>query len=256
MMRLDPILPLSVTQITSDQVEESHIQVVNEIDLRLFVNGEHWITFMCTPLHQIELALGFLYNEYIIHSIDQVADYRLCEAGDSVDVWLNFSPPKPKSWKRTSGCSNGRTALELPLSSALPISCFLEIQDVYRMSSLLYDAQNFYKESGGIHISALSDGTTILCSTEDIGRHNTLDKLSGMKLLHPDELSTKIVLTSGRVSSEMMQKSIRMESQIVISRTAPSAFAVELAEQFGVTLIGYAKRNRFIIYSHPERIIT
>jgi FdhD protein len=253
-MATAPLKPASILYVKSHQVEQKTISIINEIDLSLTVNGEHWITFLCTPQHQVELALGFLYNEAVIQSLHQVEDIRLCESGDNVDIWLSFSPTKPKTWKRTSGCSGGVTSTESEVRIPKPITVNLSYTEIYHLISLLYDHQQLYQSSGGIHISALSNNETIIYAVEDIGRHNTLDKLSGMKLLHSSNGSTKILLTSGRVSSEMMQKAIRMDSEIVISRTAPSAFAIDLATQSGVTLIGYAKRNQFILYTHPERI--
>jgi len=108
--------------------------------------------------------------------------------------------------------------------------------------------------TGGIHTSAICDLNEIVLTVEDIGRHNTLDKLAGLMLLHHLQIDNKILLTTGRVSSEMMHKAIRLGCEIVVSRTSPSALAVQLAQKSGVTLIGYAKRNQFFVYSHPERL--
>jgi FdhD protein len=90
--------------------------------------------------------------------------------------------------------------------------------------------------------------------TEDVGRHNTLDKLAGRCLLDGRSAAGQVLLTTGRISSEMAQKAVRMGAPIVISRTSPSSLAIAVAEQAGVTLIGYARRDRFNVYTHPERI--
>jgi len=121
---------------------------------------------------------------------------------------------------------------------------------------MLLSSQELYRETGGVHTSALSDGEKILIVAEDIGRHNTLDKIAGrclMENIWPDE---RILLTTGRISSEMLQKAARLGADAVISRTAPSSLAVEMAESLGITLIGYARRDRFNVYAHEERIVT
>jgi FdhD protein len=87
-------------------------ETIVEAPVSLTVNGEVWLTFMCTPVDLEAMAVGFLYNENIIQHIDEVADARLCEHGDNVDVWLNRSVEQPKSWRRTSGCAGGLTAVE------------------------------------------------------------------------------------------------------------------------------------------------
>jgi FdhD protein len=111
-----------------------------------------------------------------------------------------------------------------------------------------------YKETGGIHTSALSDGEKILAVSEDIGRHNTLDKIAGLCLISDIWPKPRIVLTTGRISSEMLQKTARIGAPVIISRTSPSSLSVQMADQMGIMLIGYARSNQFNIYTHPEQI--
>ena len=122
------------------------------------------------------------------------------------------------------------------------------------LTSQLLDMQTLYHQSGGVHTSALSDGDILCYVAEDVGRHNTLDKLAGMVLLHEQIIPHKIILTTGRISSEMLQKAAHLGAPIVISRTAATNLSIQLAEQWGITLIGYARRERFNIYTHPQRI--
>ncbi|PWH17242.1 MAG: formate dehydrogenase accessory sulfurtransferase FdhD [Anaerolineae bacterium] len=252
--QIHPFHTFAIIEVQGAQSNHQEIPVVNEISLTLTVNGEEWVAFMCTPLQQVELAIGFLYNEGIISSLDEIVDYRLCEAGDNVDIWLTFSPPKPRSWTRTSGCSGGATAKNRSGTPPIPVRTTYAAQSIYHLIDLLYHQQSLYKTTGGIHTSALCTTDQLVITVEDIGRHNTLDKLAGAMLLHQLEIDNKIVITTGRVSSEMMQKAIRLGCEIVVSRTSPSALAVQLAQESGVTLIGYAKRNQFNIYAHPERL--
>ena len=119
----------------------------------------------------------------------------------------------------------------------------------------LLKAQDLYREARGVHCSAVSDGQQIRYRAEDIGRHNTLDKLAGLMLMNSQPIPHKIILTTGRISSEMLQKSSRLGAAVVVSRTSPTALSVEMAEESGITLIGYARRNQFLVYAHPERLL-
>ena len=120
---------------------------------------------------------------------------------------------------------------------------------------MLFDSQELYRETGGVHTSALSDGEQVILAAEDIGRHNTLDKIAGLCLMEDTWPEKRVLITTGRISSEMLQKSVRMGAKVVASRTSPSSMSIELAEAWGITLIGYARRNRFNLYATRERIL-
>ena len=119
---------------------------------------------------------------------------------------------------------------------------------------MLFESQSLYRETGGVHTSALSDGEKIIISAEDIGRHNTLDKIAGLCLMNNIKPDTKILITTGRISSEMLQKAAHMNTPILISRTSPSSLSIEMAERYGITLIGYARKHRFNVYSNAQRV--
>ncbi|MCG2787986.1 MAG: formate dehydrogenase accessory sulfurtransferase FdhD [Anaerolineae bacterium] len=232
-------------------------EVIVEKPVSLTVNGDMWLTLMCTPVDLEALVIGFLYNEGIIQGMQDVVDVRPCENGDNVDVWLTHSVEQPKNWRKTSGCTGGvtsqtesgsQTARQANGASVTPAQ-------VTALADSLFEAQDLYKQTGGVHTSALSDGKKILLSAEDIGRHNTLDKIAGQYLMHKPALAHKILLTTGRISSEMIQKAAKIGASIVISRTSPSSLSVEIAEREGITLIGYARRDRFTVYTHPQRIL-
>jgi FdhD protein len=118
----------------------------------------------------------------------------------------------------------------------------------------LIQSQSLYRETGGVHSSALSDGEKIVVTAEDIGRHNSLDKIAGLCLMNDIWPETRLLITTGRISSEMLQKAARMAVPILISRTSPSSLSIEMAERYGITLIGYARKHRFNVYSNRQRI--
>lgn len=237
--------------------EHHNAETIVETPVSLTVNGKEWITFMCTPIHLEELAVGFLYNEGIIQSMDQVADVRLCEHGDNVDVWLNQDAEQPTNWRRTSGCTGGVTAVDL---LAKPNVNFgenrfqVQPEAIMDMVEKLFESQELYRDTGGVHTSALSDGEKVVLAADDIGRHNTLDKIAGLCLMQNIFPENRILITTGRISSEMLQKAAQLNAPILISRTSPSSLSIEMAQRYGITLIGYARKHRFNVYSNPQRV--
>ncbi len=232
-------------------------ETIVETPVSLTVNGEVWITFMCTPVNLEALSVGFLYNEGIIEKMDEVENVRVCEHGDNVDVWLTHAAEQPTSWRRTSGCTGGVTAVDLLAKPNVSLNgnrLKVQPEAIGKLVEMLFEAQSLYRETGGVHTSALSDGEKIILSAEDIGRHNTLDKIAGLCLMNDIWPETKILITTGRISSEMLQKSARLSAPILISRTSPSSLSIEMAERYGITLIGYARKHRFNVYSNTQRV--
>jgi FdhD protein len=235
----------------------SDAETIVETPVSLTVNGAVWLSFMCTPVYLEAMAVGFLYNEGVIDAMDDVADVRVCEHGDNVDVWLNHEAEQPTSWRRTSGCTGGVTAVDLLARPDVSFEedCFkVAPEAIGQLVEMLFESQELYRETGGVHTSALSDGKTVLLSAEDIGRHNTLDKIAGLCLMQDVWPKTRILITTGRISSEMLQKAARLQVPILISRTSPSSLSIEMAERYGITLIGYARRHRFNVYAHEQRV--
>lgn len=236
----------------SEQVDDG---VIVEQSVSLTVNGKLWLSFMCSPVDLRALAVGFLYNENVIKSMDEIEDLYVCEHRDNVDVWLNRSVEEPKNWRRTSGCTGGYTAAVL--DEVEPVSengLVVAPKQILGLIRKLFESQDIYRKSGGVHSSALAHPGGLLFQLEDVGRHNTLDKIAGKILMDGIEVSSKIILTTGRISSEMLQKAARMDTSILVSRTSPTSMSVELAERLGITLIGYARGHRFNVYAHPERV--
>jgi len=231
--------------------------VVIEKPVSLSVNGQVWLTFMCTPSHLEALAVGFLFNEGVINSSSDIASVKPCTNNENIDVWLNFSVEEPKDWRRTSGCTGGFTSVIAQQKTSPVINGdVISPQKIIRMVNDLFEKQQIYRQVGGVHTSILSDGEESYIMAEDIGRHNTLDKIAGRYILEHIDFENKIIITTGRVSSEMLQKAAKICASIVISRTSPSSLSIDMACKWGITLVGYARRDRFNIYSYPERIVS
>lgn len=230
--------------------------MIHERLISIFVNSQELATIMATPRHQDALALGFLANEGVIASMDDIRALHICPSGGCVDVWLarsDFDPPRRMIL--TSGCGGGVTFDDLsgtadPLASSRRVTA----DDLWAMMHELNQSAELYSQAGGVHTSTLNETAEPLIVAEDVGRHNTLDKLRGLALQQGVATKDRIILSSGRISSEMINKARRMEVPIVASRTSPTSMSVALAQAWNITLVGYLRRNSMNIYTHPERL--
>lgn len=257
MISRSPTSPIHYVSVDGSNPRDIEGEIVDEGHACISVNGEELATFMCTPSDLENLALGFLYNEGIIDNLDDVRQIHVSKATTCVDVWLrdmNYS--RPSRAIVTSGCGGGVTFDDLsgkhePLNSEL--SAMPEhLADL--MQQMLQGAAS-YKRARGIHTAVLADNENILLQVEDVGRHNCLDKLAGAVLKQGVETKDKILLSSGRISSEMINKARRLQTPIVCSRTSPTSLSVALAETWNMTIVAYIRNKRMRIYTHPERIL-
>ncbi len=244
---------ISFLQYSDGKWQPQTAQVPLEQPVTLIVNGKPWMEMLCTPAMIAELAVGFLYNEWLINSAEDVTRVHVCDTADFVEIDTASPINKPTSWMKTTGCGGGQTAQRQELSDKPSLNkVSLSAETITRLLDEFLKTQHAQTTSRGVHCSAISDGEKILILADDVGRHNTLDKLMGFILLREPSLKPSIMLTTGRISSEMLQKSARMGVSVVISLTSPNTFTIQLAEDWGMTLIGYARGSRFNVYSHPE----
>ncbi len=248
--------PLPVASYTlSGQWQAHDLEIIAEDHVCLHVNGADLVTFACTPALQKELALGFLFNEGMINSMSEVSDVHLAASGLCVDVWLNHSVPPPARHVLTSGCGGGTTfedfARTVPTFNSNV--CVAPEQALAYMQTLS-DHATLYRQTRGVHACGLFKDGQLVSTAEDVGRHNTVDKVCGDCALRGIDTHDSVVVTSGRVSSEMLNKAARMGCPIVVSRTSATTLAVRLARAWNMTLVGYARRTRMIVYSGAERL--
>jgi FdhD protein len=250
-----------VLKLSGGSVDGIIDQVASELPVTLVVNNEPLVTLLCTPSELEELAVGFLLSEGLVNSRESIRSIRVEERELSVRVDLEGLPADFRGMfeKRTisSGCGKGITftAYRTPADQRIPVKPHLvSAEDIRRLLADFRTISKLYLETGGVHSAALSDGKQILFFSEDIGRHNAVDKLIGKAFLQSVPVENKILITSGRVTSEIMTKAGRNRFPILISRAAPSCMAVSYAEDMGITLIGFARGDRMNIYSWPNRI--
>ena len=228
---------------------------------------------MRTPGHDFELALGFLLTEGIIESPTQIYKIEYCTEANTLenkenivrvelhpDVVIDFSKLQ-RNFYTTSSCGVcGKESIEAikvcrQFTASSP-QVVVSREVIVSLPNKLRAQQNVFEHTGGLHACALfgNEGNLKLLR-EDVGRHNALDKLIGAATVSsPQLLSTSILLLSGRASFELLQKAAMAQIQIVCAVGAPSSLAVQTAQEFGITLIGFLREDRFNIYSHPNRI--
>lgn len=232
-------------------------EVIEEGFVTIFVNSRELATLMCTPRDPLQLALGFLANEEFISTYDEVRVAPVCKGGGCVDLWLSHPIwDEPRRKIITSGCGGGLTFADLAAYQE-PIKDTHKI-DPNRLGELIAQLQSqssLYARARGVHTSGLSDGEKLLYIAEDVGRHNTLDRLRGECLRQGVDPAGMILLATGRISSEMINKAAKMGCPIVASRTSPTSMSVDLAREWNITLCGYVRRNHMNVYAHPERLI-
>lgn len=234
---------------------ERHI--VQEFPLRLVINQHELATLVASP-HQLNfLTVGFLRLQGFITSRDDILSLGVCDDFGVAHIRLKKEIPIRLSPTLTSGCGTG-IAYNLPqhltklAQEKISRRPTVDPQSVLALMTSLARHAEAYSQHGGIHSAAVSAGNHPELFAEDLGRHNTLDRIAGEALLKGIELQGKQLVTSGRISTEMVAKAARLGITLIASRTSPTQAAVELADQAGITLIGYVRGGSFEVYSHPE----
>jgi FdhD protein len=255
----DPRLTQSVTG-TDQTGAKVEIKVPMERPLTLYLNAQEIVTMMTIGDYPEYLALGYLLNQNMLKYDDAVTEV---EYDDDLQVVVvrtehhtNFEA-KLKKRTQTSGCAQGTAfgdLLEAVASVALP-KAELRTSWLYQMTQTINTMPSLYLEAGAIHGCVLCKAGEPLCYTEDVGRHNAVDKIAGWMYRHGVDPGDKILYTTGRLTSEMVIKTVRMGIPILVSRSGFTAWGVDLARQVGLTLVGRTRGKRFIALAGEDRIV-
>lgn len=250
--------PVAYLQCQGDEADRSCKPVVIESAWPLVINDEHWLTVLCTPVKLDYFVLGFLFNEGLITSTADVLNLKIGQEPEAViRVELRDRDLRlPQRRTLTSGCGGGITFVDLAAARE-PVRTSFQItagQISELMARLMAAVAHNYHHVGGFHTAGLSDGHQLLVTATDIGRHNTLDKVAGECIACSISMRNTILLTTGRVSVEMLGKAARMHVPVVATLNSPTHLAIELAREWNITLIGYARGTKMHVYTGWERV--
>ncbi|MCX5826863.1 MAG: formate dehydrogenase accessory sulfurtransferase FdhD [Deltaproteobacteria bacterium] len=265
--------------------------VVREVHLEIHLNGQKMITIACAGIHTEELAVGWLRGEGIIHTAREIEAIEVGREGMSIHVNTRPGLAAGQPISQGSGKDGGqiisssgarsaasvikRSDSEIRLSGAQPMESVMGAGEgqneegmkplaigtetisparIFTLMEELVTAASIHNLSRGTHGAALADSSDIFVTREDIGRHNCLDMLSGYTFLHDIDGADKVLLRTGRVSSEIVHKIWRMGIPVVLSLSVPTALAISLAGQAGITLVGAIRAPSLTVYTHTKRI--
>ena len=229
------------------------VYVPRELEFTIHVNQQPLVKILCTAAKLDCLVFGYLYAEEIISGLGDVTSIqvRVSEKEALADVRLsNLAYELPTL--RTLGCSGSAVFKNqgLQVDSELVVTP----GEVLSLMKQFHEQMELYRLSGGVHTSALADNKNLLVMAEDIGRHNTLNKIQGECLLREISTRDRLLLTTGRISSEMLLKAAKMQAPIVVSRHAPTKNAIMIAQDLGIALVGQVRGDRLSVFTYPGRL--
>ena len=256
------IKQVDITRIKDNKKIPMKDSVIDESLLEIFINKKKAFQMVFSMTHPKELSVGFLFTQGIVHKKTDIKDIEFNKEKNLCHITLNDRAQerliKFKKGRQVKESSNG-TLLHDPTD--LFLSCpedhfSITYDQVLTLIQMHWNHSGLFHNTGAVHSAGLCNPSKILSYYEDIGRHNVLDKLAGDLLLKEVNTMDKIVTVSCRMSLEIISKIIKTRIPVVISNAAPTLCAIKLADKAGLTMIGFARNNRFNIYTHERRIHT
>lgn len=240
--------------------------IAEEVPVSLIYNGTPHVVMLTTPTNIEDFALGFSITEGIISNPSELLSVRIFNRANGIEVYLKIPEACHEYIAGTSRNLSGRTGCGLCGASTLqqvvrppnPVGKGITItsEDLFAALIDIKRHQNINKLTGSVHAAAWAvPGQNIVELREDIGRHNALDKLIGILLRSPKDLSTGFVIVTSRASYELIQKATAVGITTLAAISAPTGLAIRLADEAGMTLIGFAREDQHVVYTHPHRLI-
>ena len=251
-----PILRL--TEAARNNIED---MVAREFPLTIILNNQELVTLLCSPIDLKYLAIGFLFSEGLLRGKDEIKRTIVDEQRGVVRVETEEAEELVRDvlFKRliTSGCGRGASFYSAADATGQKVESQMEIstRNVFTLVSDFQHRSQIYRATGGVHSAALCDTKSILVFSEDIGRHNAIDKIFGECILKDIPTDDRMIVTSGRISSEILLKVAKRNIPIIISKSAPTDLGVKLANDLGVTLLGFVRGKRINAYTNNWRIV-
>lgn len=251
-----------VIRFNGDSKSTQQEEVAIEKPFTIMLNGEEFATIVCTPTDLQDLIVGFLAAEGVIRFYDEIKSISIDEKlGFSyIQLIKNLDGLQLDHSKRFIGSCCGKSRQfyfknDIRTAKTIMSQLTISVRHCLQLMNALQTKSKQFIKTGGVHNAALATQDEIITIRSDIGRHNALDKLYGHVIQNKIRLGDKLVVFSGRISSEVLLKVSKMGVGILISKSAPTDLALQLADDLGITTIGFARGNRLNIYTHPHRIM-
>lgn len=252
-----------ILRIVGNEVEKIEDTVVTEYAVTVKINQEEFVTMVCTPEYVEDMVIGYLASERVIKGYDDVERIWHQEKEGFVHVKTKKVNPYFQQMQNkryiTSCCGASRQGFvfandALVAKKMEDVHVTVTPDDCYRLMKEMQNSAAVFQETGGVHNAALCDKNGIVLSRMDIGRHNALDKIYGYCLRNNISMQDKIIVFSGRISSEILLKVSKIGCEIVLSKSAPTELALELADNLGITTVGFIRKDAMNVYTHEKRI--
>jgi len=254
---------VNIYRVTHDSKQAGEDIVVKELPLTILLNGRELVTLLCSPANLKYLAIGFLLSEGLLRSRNDIKSIIDDEQRGIVriETVTDLHGEEEQVFKRiiTPGCGRGAAFYSSADAVGMnEVKSELQVNgdEILELMTQFQHLSETYRLTGGVHSAALCDNKSLNIFSEDIGRHNAIDKIFGQCLWEGISTDNHIILSSGRISSEIVIKIARNNIPVLASKSAPTNTAVKLADLLGITLIGFVRGTRMNVYSHHQRIVS
>jgi len=244
---------VSVLRVVGKEEKEIEDTVVREASLSVVVNGQELVTLLCSPVNLEYLAAGFLLSEGLIQRKEDVREILIDKRRGVALVKTDIASNIPA--RRVLASSGARGAgLSVVKRMTGSLEHKVTLARIFSLAEDFLQRSRVFKTTGGVHSAALYDSETMLVFNDDIGRHNAIDKVFGECLMKGIATDGRLLVTSGRISSEILLKVARRNIPVLISKSAPTDLGVKLAREQGLTLVGFVRGQKLNIYANGWRI--
>jgi FdhD protein len=249
-------------QITAAGARDVSETVARELPVTVVLNNQELVTLLCSPADLKYLAVGFLASEDLVHGRDEI---RLVTVDDKRGVVRVVTHTREEVdpeliFRRviSSGCGRGASFYSASDASSLKVDSAMQISadEIFSLVNEFQHSSPLYPATHGNHSAALCDRQGILVFSEDIGRHNAIDKIFGKCLLEDIPTADRAIITSGRVTSEVLHKVAKRRIPLLISISAPTNLGVRLADTLGITLVASVRGRKMNVYTHGQRVLS
>lgn len=251
-----------IIRYVDEEMRELSDEIAIEYPLTIVVDGEEFATMVCTPTHIEELVVGFLASEGLIRFPDEILSLTVEQTRGFAYVELKHKKSISKEFhsKRFIGSCCGKSRQFYLHNDARTAKTVLSqnkitVDQCFSLMKQMQDHSRDFQITGGVHNATLCTPDELILMRTDIGRHNALDKIYGHMIQHRISPSDKIIAFSGRISSEVLLKVAKMGVGIILSKSAPTTLALDLAHDLGITAIGFIRNSSMNVYTHPDRVI-